>query len=61
MNKELLKTLTGRQRQVYEMRTQFLGDNPKIPSLEDVGLKLGITRSRVHQIEKDIIKKLKQV
>lgn len=53
-----MKRLTDRQRQVILLRFG-LGDGA-CHTLEEIGSKLGITRERVHQIEKKALKTLRQ-
>ena len=52
-----LKTLNEKERYVIENRT--MSDSPL--SLQEIGNKFGISRERVRQIEKEVVKKLRQI
>jgi RNA polymerase sigma-32 factor len=52
-----LKTLNEKERYVIENRT--MSDFPL--SLQEIGNKFGISRERVRQIEKEAVKKLRQI
>lgn len=52
-----LKTLNEKERYVIENRT--MSDSPL--SLQEIGNKFGISRERVRQIEKEAVKKLRQI
>jgi RNA polymerase primary sigma factor len=59
-NEELehvLGTLTHRERKVIELRFGLKGEHPR--TLEEVGLKFGVTRERIRQIEAKTLAKLK--
>jgi RNA polymerase nonessential primary-like sigma factor len=55
---ELLADLTGRERDVIEMRFGLLDGTPY--SLSDVGRSLELSRERVRQIEAKALQKLRQ-
>jgi RNA polymerase primary sigma factor len=55
--KESLKKLNLREMRIIELRYGLNGEGPL--TLEDIGLKLGITRERVRQIQKKAICKLR--
>ena len=52
-----LKTLNEKERYIIENRT--MSDSPL--SLQEIGNKFGISRERVRQIEKEVVKKLRQI
>ena len=52
-----LKTMNEKERYVIENRT--MSDSPL--SLQEIGNKFGISRERVRQIEKEVVKKLRQI
>jgi RNA polymerase primary sigma factor len=56
---ELMKRLSDREREVLKMR--FGLESTEQLTLKQAGEKLGITRERVRQIEKDALKKLRQL
>ena len=56
--REVLSTLSDRERKVIEMRFGLEGDRPR--TLEEVGLEFKVTRERIRQIEAKAIRKLKQ-
>jgi RNA polymerase primary sigma factor len=53
----VLKLLTSRERRILELRFGLKGDHPL--TLAEVGLKFGVTRERIRQIEAKTLKKLK--
>ena len=52
---EFKKTMTERELEIFEQR--IFADNPA--TLQDIGDRYGISRERVRQVEKNIIKKLR--
>jgi RNA polymerase sigma-32 factor len=52
---EFKKSLTGRELEIFDIR--IFSDNPL--TLQDIGDKYDISRERVRQVEKNIIKKMK--
>lgn len=54
--RELMKTLTPRERRVLELRFGFLG---REYTLEEVGQIFGVTRERIRQIEAKALRKLR--
>lgn len=54
---KMLDTLTERERQIIIMRYGI--NNTPVRTLEDIGNELGITRERVRQIEKKVLRKLR--
>jgi len=52
---EFKKTMTDRELEIFEQR--IFADNPA--TLQDIGDRYGISRERVRQVEKNIIKKLR--
>ena len=56
---EVLNKLTGREKEVLRMR--FGLDDGYARTLEEVGLRLGVTRERVRQIELRALKKLRHI
>lgn len=52
---EFKKTMTKRELEIFEQR--IFADNPA--TLQDIGDRYGISRERVRQVEKNIIKKLR--
>jgi RNA polymerase sigma-32 factor len=52
---EFKKTMTRRELEIFEQR--IFADNPA--TLQDIGDRYGISRERVRQVEKNIIKKLR--
>ena len=52
---EFKKTMTERELEIFEQR--IFSDNPA--TLQDIGDRYGISRERVRQVEKNIIKKLR--
>lgn len=55
---EALATVTPREEKVIKMRFG-LGNTSSEHTLEEVGLYLGVTRQRVHQIEYKALRKLR--
>ena len=56
--RELLDTLTERERQVVRMRYGLGEEKPQ--TLEEIGSALGVTRERVRQIEARAMEKLRR-
>ena len=56
--KELLETLSDRERQVIRLRYGL--DDEKPHTLEEIGEILGVTRERVRQIEARALEKLRK-
>ena len=52
-----LSALNDREREIIKMRNGFYDNRPY--SLEEVGLKFGVTRERIRQIESKALKKLR--
>jgi RNA polymerase primary sigma factor len=57
--REVLDTLTQRERRVLEMRFGLGGEEPC--TLEEVGQRFGVTRERIRQIEARTLNKLKAI
>lgn len=54
----LLKVLTPREREIMKLRYGLAGARQK--TLEDIGVKFGITRERIRQIQMGALKKLRR-
>ena len=54
--RDLLATLTYRERTVIELRFGLIDDHPR--TLEEVGQEFGVTRERIRQIEAKTLAKL---
>jgi RNA polymerase sigma factor (sigma-70 family) len=59
LNSEILDVLSPRQREVLEMRFGFDGSPGR--TLEEIGLKLGVNRERVRQIEGKALRRIRAV
>ncbi len=59
LNSEILDVLSPRQREVLEMRFGFDGSPGR--TLEEIGLKLGVHRERVRQIEGKALRRIRAV
>jgi len=59
MLEELFLQITPREEQILKMRFGFNGG--KGMTLEEIGKKYGITRERIRQIERDALKRLKEI
>jgi RNA polymerase sigma factor (sigma-70 family) len=57
LNNEILDVLSPRQREVLEMRFGFDGSPGR--TLEDIGVKLGVHRERVRQLEAQALRRLR--
>lgn len=55
--KEILETLTPRERKVLELRFGLVDDRQR--TLEEVGKEFGVTRERIRQIEAKALKRLR--
>ena len=55
--REILEQLTAKQVRVLSLR--FGLEDTKEHTLKEIGLKLGVTRERVRQIEADALRQLK--
>ena len=55
--REILATLSSRQRRVLELRYGLNGEHPC--TLEEVGKTFNVTRERIRQIERDGLNRLK--
>jgi RNA polymerase sigma factor (sigma-70 family) len=55
--KKALLTMSDREREIIKMRNGFY-DN-RVYSLEEIGIKFGVTRERIRQIEEKTLKKLR--
>jgi RNA polymerase primary sigma factor len=55
--REILKTLTDRERKVMALRLGFEGDDSLV--LQEIGEEMQISRERVRQIEAQAIKRLR--
>jgi RNA polymerase primary sigma factor len=56
--RELLQTLTERERRI--LRERFALDGGDSRTLEDIGVDFGLTRERIRQIESGAIRKLRE-
>jgi len=54
---EFKKTMTSRELEIFEQRV--FSDNPA--TLQEIGDRYGISRERVRQVEKNIIKKMREI
>ena len=55
--KEILASLTARERSVIELRYGLRDDRPR--TLDEVGQRFGLTRERIRQIEAKTLAKLR--
>ena len=55
--RELLGSLTGRERRIVELRFGLTDDRPQ--TLGEVGERFGVTRERIRQVEKKTLAKLR--
>jgi len=57
---EVFESLTSRQETILRMRFGIYNDGPRVPmTLEEVGRKMGITRERVRQLEKEALERMR--
>jgi RNA polymerase primary sigma factor len=57
--KEILSSLTHRERSVIELRYGLRDDRPR--TLDEVGQRFGLTRERIRQIEAKTLAKLRSL
>lgn len=56
---DALSSLDAREERIIEMRFGLNGHGGQIYTLEEIGQRLGLTRERIRQVEKEALKKLR--